>query len=130
MMPSMEDILGAPIERERRVPGTRPGESETVRYVTFHEPRTPSATFREVTRAVTSPLPKRGGAVLEGCLVTLPDGQRLCALSFHGDIEGWQRQIEEGARMLGLVGARLEADVLHLSDGRSVPLDACTIALD
>lgn len=128
-MPSMEDILG-PIERESKVPGTRPGESQKVRYISFHAPRTPSDVFREVTRAVEPPLPKRGGVVLEGCIATLPDGLRLYALSFHGDVEGWQRQIEEGARMLGLISARLEDEVLHLSDGRSIPLSACKVELD
>jgi hypothetical protein len=130
MMPSMEEILGGPIERERGVPGTRPGEGDKVRYVAFQEPHRPSDTFRNVTRAVKPPLPKRGGVVLEGCIVTLADGLRFYALSFHGDLEGWQRQVEEGARMLGLVSACIEADVLHLSDGRSVPLGACTIELD
>lgn len=129
-MPSMEEILGQPIERERAVPGTRPGESEKVRYVSFREPVTPSDVLREIPWKVKPPLPKRGGVVLEGCIVTLPDGTHLCALSYHGDVEGWQKQIEQGAQDLGLVSARLDPDTLHLSDGRSVPLDACTIELD
>lgn len=128
-MPSMEEILG-PIELERKVPGTRPGESAKVRYVSFQEPNRPSDVFREVTRAVKPPLPQGGGVVLQGCILTLPDGLRFYALSFHIDVEGWQRQIEEGARMLGLVSARLENEVLHLSDGRSILLADCKIEFD
>ena len=90
-MASIKDILG-PIEREPKVPGTRPGESAKVRYVSFQELDRPSDVFREVTRAVKPPVPKRGGVVLQGCIVTLPDGLRLYALSFHSDVEGWQRQ--------------------------------------
>ncbi|MDV2987562.1 UNVERIFIED_CONTAM: hypothetical protein Q9R58_24960 [Methylobacteriaceae bacterium AG10] len=129
MMPSIEEILG-PIEREPKVPGTRPGESEKVRYISFQEPRTPDDVFEEVPWVVEPPLPKRGGVILEGCILTLPDGLQFCALLFHSDIEAWQRQIEEGARMLGLVSARLEDEVLHLSDGRSIPLADCKVELD
>ncbi|WP_096484359.1 hypothetical protein [Methylorubrum populi] len=68
--------------------------------------------------------------MLEGCILTLPDGLRFCALSFHREVEAWQRQIEEGARMLGLVSARLEDEVLHLSDGRSIPLRDCKVEFD
>lgn len=129
-MPSMEEILGQTIEQERAIPGTRPGENEKVRYVSFSEPATPSDAFKEVPWRIKPPLPKRGGVVLEGCILTLPDGTRFCALSFHGDVEGWQNQIERGAAELGLLSARLDGDVLHLSNGRTVPLADCTIELD
>ncbi|BAU89946.1 hypothetical protein MPPM_1341 [Methylorubrum populi] len=128
-MPSIEEIVG-PIGREWWVPGTRPGESEEVRYVSFQAPRTPSHILKEVTWAVKPPIPKEGGVMLEGCILTLPDGLRFCALSFHREVEAWQRQIEEGARMLGLVSARLEDEVLHLSDGRSIPLRDCKVEFD
>ena len=57
-------------------------------------------------------------------------GLRFYALSFHGDVEGWQRQIEEDARMLSRVSARLEDEVLHLSDGRLIPLRDCKVEFD
>ncbi|WP_238258305.1 hypothetical protein [Methylorubrum podarium] len=91
MLP-IEEILG-PIEREPNVPGTRPGESEKVRYISFQEPRTPDDVFEEVPWVVEPPLPKRGGVILEGCILTLPDGLQFCALLFHSDVEAWQRQI-------------------------------------
>ena len=128
-MPSIEEIVG-PIEREPKIPGTRPGESEEVRYVSFQPPHRPADVFREVTRAVTPPLPKSGSVMLERCILTLPDGLRFYALSFHSDVRGWQRQIEEGARMLVLVSARLEDEVLHLSAGRSIPLSDCKVEFD
>ncbi|GJE73033.1 hypothetical protein [Methylorubrum podarium] len=128
-MPSIEEIVG-PIEREPKIPGTRPGESEKVRYISFKAPRTPSHILKEVTWAVQPPIPKEGGVMLEGCILTLPDGLPFCALLFHSNIEAWQRQIEEGARLLGLVSARLEDEVLHLSDGRSIPLADCKVELD
>lgn len=68
--------------------------------------------------------------MLPGCILTLPGGLQFCALSFHLDVEAWQRQIEEGARLLGLVSARLEDEVLHLSDGRAIPLADCKVELD
>ena len=105
---TMEQILGAPIERERQIPGTRPEESEKVRYVSFDiSKKRPSDSFDDVVRKISPRIPQRGGVLLDGCVITSPDGLHFYALVFHGDVSGWQAQIEKGAIQAGEIGARL-----------------------
>jgi hypothetical protein len=83
-----------------------------------------------VTRKIQPRLPKRGGVMLEGCNITVPDGTKFFALVFHADLDGWQRQIEGGARELGLLSARIDGDDFIVSDGRSFPLSACDVQFE
>jgi hypothetical protein len=57
---------------------------------------------------------------------TLPDGSIFHAIEYHGDIEGWRQDIEEGAAEQKITLARIEADKLVISDGRVFDLSACT----
>jgi hypothetical protein len=126
-MPSeMEKILG-PIGRKRRVPGTGEGESEIVRYVSWHGDDPPSEQFRRVTRQVDPPIVRGGGVVLEGCRIRAPDGVVYYPLCYHGDIAGWQEQIQRGASELGLATARIAGDDFVISDGRVFRLSDCQI---
>ncbi|MEN3748510.1 hypothetical protein TPR58_15145 [Sphingomonas sp. HF-S3] len=103
MPKSIEEILGrGPVQKERPIPGTLLGEADMVRYVSFYSKELPAKIFRNVTRKVNPPLVTGGGVVLEGCIITLPDTTSMYPLIFHGDVAGWQRQIEEGAHALGL----------------------------
>lgn len=128
---SIEDILGrGPIQKERTIPGTQSGEGDSVRYVSFDTNDIPAKVFRNVTRKIDPPLMSGGGIVLEGCIITLPDTTSLYPLVFHGDIAGWQRQIEEGAHALGLLSAKILDDKIVLSDGREVSLADCHVEFD
>jgi hypothetical protein len=73
---------------------------------------------------------KRGGVVLEGTRLELPDGIRLFAVVFNDDLEGWRKQIEQGANELGRVTARVLAGDVIVSDGRAYPLSNCKIEFD
>ena len=127
----MEKILGkGSLEYERRIPGTGEDEAEKVRYVSFDGVQAPSGLFRQVTRRITPPLMSGGGVVLEGCFITTPDGTHFYCLCYHGDIAGWQRQIEEGAKELGLVTANIQGQTLLLSDGRQFALSECQVRFD
>jgi hypothetical protein len=120
----MEKILGGDLQRELYVPGTKPGEAEQVRYISYGNEK-PRSVLHRVVRKIAPAIPSHGAVVTEPCTLTLPDGMRLFATYFHGDIAGWQRQIEEGAQALGLLSGKIEDGLLALSDGRTLPLSDC-----
>lgn len=133
MNSEMERILGPDaVESERQIPGTRPGESNSVRYVSLAPGETPSAVYTTVVRAIEPPLVTSGGAMLEGCLVTVPDvGQTaFYPLVFNGDLAAWQQQIEQGAHRLGRLSAAIVGSEIVLSDGRTFRLNDCRIEFD
>jgi hypothetical protein len=128
---SMSQILGnGGLEAERKAPGTRPGEENSARYVSFLNPSSIPELFNSVIKKITPPLTKGGGVVLEGTKLKLPDGTPFFAVLFHGDLEGWQKQIERGASELGQATARVLASDVIVSDGRSYPLSSCKIEFD
>ena len=128
MTTEMERVLGAKIGRDQsKLWGTGEDEDpQLVRLVALPPESKRIEKFREVTQAITPPYSKDGGCVLEDDLVT-PDGERLAVLKFHGDVEGWQRQIEEGAALLNLKSAKISGDALVLSDGRFFPIKECRL---
>jgi hypothetical protein len=104
MSNKMEDILGlGPIDTERKIPGTTVTEGREYRYVSCGNDADITALFKKVIREINPPLATSGGAVNEGCKVTLPSGECYFAVSYKGDIEGWRQQIEQGAATLGLL---------------------------
>jgi hypothetical protein len=127
MTRSMQEILGKEIQKERYVPGTRAGQSEQVRYVSIEGEKRPEDVFRSVTRRIDPPLVQNGGVVLERCLLTLPNGIVMYPLRYHGDLSGWQKQIEDGATDLGLISAQIDGESVLLSDGCRYALDECKI---
>jgi hypothetical protein len=129
MVKPIEEILGK-LERERAIPGTRPGESETVRYVSLGINQSPSDEYKVVIMKISPPLMKSGGVMLEGCILTLPDGTCFYPLILNGDIPGWQKQIEQGASSLGLLTAKIAEEAFLVSDGRSYPLSECSVEFD
>lgn len=130
MVRSIEEILGVEIERERNIPGTRPGEGEKVRYVGYASCEDPAQTYESVVWKVQPPIAKQGGVMLAGCNIRTPAGDQFYALSYHGDVAGWLAQIEGGAAALGLLSAKIESDCLAISDGRTLPLNECVIDLN
>jgi hypothetical protein len=125
----IEDIVGR-IEREPATPGTRPGQAEKVRYVSFDRSQNPAELFHDVVRRVKPVLAKNGGVNQDRFIVTLPDGTPFYALKYHGDVAGWRAQIEQGAADLGFLTAKIESDTFVVSDGRSYPLSECTVERD
>jgi hypothetical protein len=126
---TIEEIVGK-IDREPVTPGTRPGQAERVRYVSFDPSQNPAGLFRAVVDQVKPFRVKSGGVSETGYVATLPDGTPFYALKYHGDVAGWQAQIEQGAAELGLLSGKIEADAFVVSDGRSYPLSECKVARD
>lgn len=125
-MPSpMEKILGARVGEDGSLPGTVPVAGKEFRYFSDDGRHTVRKQFDRLTLAVDPPNAKFGGATSQRCKLLAPDNSVFHGLSYHGDLEGWRRDVEEGARILGLLLGRIEDGHLVLSDGRSFSLGEC-----
>ena len=124
----LERLLGGPIETERRVPGTYLHESREYRYVSNKRQVKFGELFHELFN-VPPQIPQNGGALIEGCKITLPNGDIFEAVSYKGDIEGWRQQLEQGAKALNEELARIDIDTdsIVLNDMRSFRLSDCII---
>lgn len=68
-----------------------------------------------------------GGVNEAGCSITPLDGPLFHTVIYHGDIYGWRKDIETGAKGLGFLLARIEGDQFIITDGRSISLSECKI---
>lgn len=124
----LERLLGGPIPKERRVPGTYLREGREYRYVSNKSQVKFSKLFHELFN-VPPIIPQNGGALIEGCKITLPNGDIFEAVSYKGEIEGWRQQLEQGAKALNeeLAGIDIDTDSIVLNDMRSFRLTDCII---
>lgn len=124
----LERVLGHPIRKERRVPGTYLVEGREYRYVSNKSQVKFGELFHEIC-SVPPCIPQNGGALVEGCKITLPNGEIFEAVSYKGDIEGWRQQLEQGAKALNEEVARIDIDTdsIVLNDMRSFRLADCII---
>ena len=83
--------------------------------------------FERITTKVQPPLAKRGGVAEDGCNIFTPKEEKMCAIVYHSDIEGWRKQIELGAAQLGLLTGKIVGENIELSDGRTYSLSACEV---
>lgn len=124
----MEKLLGlGTIQTERTVPGTQPTEGREFRYVADGGEEEFGTVFKKLIRYDSPPIPKSGGAMIEGCKITLPSGEALQAISYKGDIEGWRLQVERGAEALDAKLAKIDGDSITFADGQSFRLTDCKI---
>jgi hypothetical protein len=124
----LERVLGHPISKERRVPGTYFVEGREYRYVSNKSQVKFGELFHELFN-VPPVIPQNGGALIEGCKITLPNGDIFEAVSYKGVIEEWRQQLEQGAKALNEEVARIDIDTdsIVLNDMRSFRLTDCTI---
>lgn len=125
----LEQILGGKLERkgERQIPGTVATEGTEVVYFSDDRKNKPRKQFTILTNYTNPPNAKTGGASESGCNIYLPNGQLFHAISYHGDIDGWRKDIEVGAQALHLVLGRIDGNMFVVSDGRVCPLIDCRI---
>jgi hypothetical protein len=121
----MEQILGGRIGYDGTIPGTKAVSGMEFVYLGHNEKRFPREQFEDLMQHLNPPYPKSGGASNYGCQLTLPDGTVFHAVEYHGDLEGWRKQIELGVQRAGLPLARIVEGRLVISDGRAVPLGQC-----
>jgi hypothetical protein len=113
----------------REIPGKNPVEWREFRYVSDdgHDKFVGKGLFKKLTEQVDPPIPTGGGVTAENCKLWLPSGELLHALSYKGDIDGWRKQIEQGADQLGLLTGAVVNDKVILSDGRNYELLECRV---
>lgn len=125
----LEAALGGKLEQSgsRSIPGLYPRNGAEVVYFSVTAQRNHRKQFRNITSFTNPPFAQYGGVSESGCFIELPDGTFFYALTYHGDLEGWRRDIDEGAKAYGSILARIEGDNLILVDGKSFSLAACKI---
>ena len=127
----MAKILGVDaLSAERQIPGTVSVEGREFRYVSDPGLEPFGDLFKKLVRQVVPPRMKQGGALVEGCEIRLPDGRVFQAVSYKGDLDGWRRQLSEGAKALSLNTAELQGDSIVIDDGPSFELGQCTVRFD
>ncbi|WP_439851024.1 hypothetical protein ACTACG_06140 [Pseudomonas syringae] len=126
---TLEKILGGKIEQSnaRNVPGVTIVDGQQVVYFSDDGKNKFRKQFNNITCFSEPPNAVRGGVNDRGCKVTPPSGPLFYAISYHGDLDGWRKDIEAGAIGLGLLLAHIKGDQLVISDGRSIPLSDCKI---
>lgn len=124
----LEKVLGHPVRKERRVPGAYFVEGREYRYVSNKNQVKFGKLFHELFNVPPS-IPQNGGALIEGCKITLPNGDIFEAVSYKGDIEGWRQQLEQGAKAFNEEVARIDIDTdsIVLNDMQSFRLTDCII---
>ncbi len=128
----MEKLLGlGKIATGRTIPGLEPAKDMEFCYISESNQIEFPQFFKTLVRHVTPPIPKNGGAVIEGCRIVLPDGEAFQAISYRGDISEWREQISRGAKALKSKIARIVNGELQIeSQEKAVPLEACKIEFD
>lgn len=125
----MERKLGAKIERgdTRIIPGTEKVEGLEIIYFSDDGKNTRKKQFNNITDSVYPRNAQSGGRNERGCTITIPEGLDFYAIGYHGDIDGWRKDIEAGAQALGLLLAHIDNDRFVISDGRSFALSECVV---
>lgn len=122
----MEKILGRTFSRTRTVPGLTPKPGRQFQYVEFDGPTDAFAEFfNEVTSLNQPSFVKKGGAMSENCQLKTPDGRQFYGISYKGDLDGWQQQIEAGAAGKNTHTASIVDSLLVSSDGQQWPVEQC-----
>jgi hypothetical protein len=114
---------------DREIPGSTPVEWREYRYISDAGDNNlfENGLLNKLISQIEPPVPTSGGAITEKCKLWLPSGELLHALSYKGDIDGWRKQIELGAKKLGLFTGKIVGDSIFLSDERCYQLSDCQI---
>lgn len=124
----MEKLLGlGAIPTERTIPGAQLVEGREFRYISAGNKEEFGIFFKKLIRHISPPVPTNGGAMIEGCTITLPNNEVFQAISYKGDIEGWRLQVEQGAEALNAKVAKIDGDSIVSANGQSFPLTECKI---
>jgi hypothetical protein len=125
----IEKILGGKITpfNEEPLPGLEPSDgSEVVYFANFAEDDI-AEQLKQLARRIDPPHLKHGSVGATMHTLTLPNGKVFHAIKYRGDLDGWRRQIAEGAQSLDVVLGRIEnGSVFRLSDGAAYDLAECS----
>ncbi|WP_080403364.1 hypothetical protein [Burkholderia ubonensis] len=128
----LESIVGGALERRdaRVIPGSVAVEGTEFVYFSDDGKNKFKKQFKNLTEYTNPPNAVSGGVNDRGCKIALPNGQLFHAIGYHGDLDGWRKDLEAGAAALNLLLARIEGDMFILSDGSSFSLNECKIEFD
>ena len=83
--------------------------------------------FNNLTTYTKIPYAFNGGVNDRGCSISTPDKRVFHAISYHGDLDGWTKDIQAGADGLGIALAYIKDNKIIINDGNSFLLDVCFI---
>jgi len=126
----MEKILGGSIGFEKIIPGTAVKEGKGIIYFSDDGKTDFGTQFNRLTKDVSPRHAKHGGKTSQGCKLWLPDGSLFHPVGYHGDVDGWRKDIENGAQQLNLLLATIDGERIVVSDGRSFALVNCKVEFD
>jgi hypothetical protein len=125
----LEQILGGKIEQkgQRAIPGLILRDGVEVIYFSLPPKSNVHKQFRNITNYTNPPFAKSGGVSESGCSIQSPDGILFHAISYHGDLAGWRKDIEAGAQTFNSVLANVDGDDLIVADGRVFDIGKCRV---
>jgi hypothetical protein len=126
----MERILGGPVGFEKVIPGTVARDGKGVIYISDDGSGDFRNQFSRLTRYIKTRNAKFGGKTSQGCRLWLPDGSLFHPIGYHGDIEGWRKDIIQGAQQSQLLYAVIAGESIFVSDGRFFVLSDCKVEFD
>lgn len=128
----LEAALGGKLEQVgfRAIPGFLKQKDSEVLYFSIPTKTTHRKQFHSITNYTNPPFARFGGVSESGCCIKLPDSTNFYALTYHGDLMGWRKDIEEGAEAAGSLLAKIDEGKLNLFDGRSFDLNECKIIFE
>jgi len=125
----LEEILGGKFESgdSRIIPGAVVVDG--IEYVYFSDDKRNRLRkqFQNLTVRFNPRNAKFGGVLEEGCKITLPTGECFHAIGYHGDIDGWRKDIEAGAEAQHILLAKIQGNHIEVYGGRSFPLSECAV---
>lgn len=124
MVSYIEKMLGMK-NSSYTIPGQKTESDGTIIYL---EDQTKSfQIFDSFTDSLKERKASSGGIMDRACQITLPRGEILHAIYYHGDLAGWRQDIEFSAKELNLLTGVIEKDKIVLSNGERYPLADCKI---
>lgn len=125
----MEKILGGKIQStaEIGINGLQGTNDSEVIFFEVPDAEQPAVVFRRLTNATDPPNAQNGGASEYGCSIRTPENGSYHALIIHGDLDGWRKDIELGARQLDLSLAKVCGDTLVLDGDHKRPIADCDV---
>ncbi len=108
----------------RKIPGTIDSELREYCYIQVLN-NSVTGLFFSILKKVHPPIPKKGGAIEEKCVVLLPNKDKYFCISYKGGDVAWKEQIETGASLMNLKVARIIGGSFVVCEEEAYSLDCC-----
>lgn len=123
-----KDIEGNLEDKSSRIiPGLlSPKDSETI-YFSAASQKKAKELFNKILDFTNPPFAQFGGASESGCAIRIPSGTTFYSLSYHGDLPGWLKDIEIGAKHFNSFLAKIRGNNFEINSGEIFKLNECDI---